>query len=222
MDRLLAFFSGFPSRSFPDDIAGKLRAALTDRESLVFISAWPADHARNDEDSDGMHAMFQTRGMGFARHTVIDDRMDAATAQRLVRAASCVFMMGGYPRLQRELIRDKGLEVPLRETRAAILGVSAGAINMSCRSLDTKESPVPYAGLGLADVTVKPHFSPEDQQVKATLLAISAELPICAMEDNSAIFVQGGRVSWMGRIHWVEQGSIRPLAQGRLLWRKEN
>ena len=71
---MLGLFSGFPTRHFTDEIAGVLRDNLPRRESLVFISAWPEDYARNDEDSGGMHGMFAERGMAFARHRVIDRR----------------------------------------------------------------------------------------------------------------------------------------------------
>lgn len=209
--RLLAFFSGFPSRSFPRDVAERLREELTVRRSLVFVSAWPTDYARNDEDSAGMHGMFEECGMAFERFCVIDDRTDASEAVRLVREADCVFLMGGHPAQQYRLIREKGLASAIRETSAAILGVSAGSINMAVRSLDTKESTVPYDGLGLADITIKPHFDPEDEQVVSTILQCSHELPICATEDNSAIFVKDGRVSFVGRIHWVDKGLICPL-----------
>ena len=56
--RFLSFFSGFPSHHFPPGIAERLKRELTQRDSLVFISAWPADYTRNDSDSDGMHNMF--------------------------------------------------------------------------------------------------------------------------------------------------------------------
>ena len=69
--KLLGFFSGFPTHHFTDEINQVLRENLPVREKLVFISAWPEDHARNDEDSDGMHQMFAERGMGFASHFVI-------------------------------------------------------------------------------------------------------------------------------------------------------
>ena len=82
---------------------------------------------------------------------------------------------------------------------------------MAKRSLDTKESLTPYEGLGLADITVKPHFRLEDRQALSTLLQISAELPVCAMEDDSAIFVAGGSVSHTGNIHWVNKGEISPF-----------
>ena len=74
---LLGLFSGFPTHHFPDEIAQVLRAYLPRRESLVFISAWPEEYARNDDDSDGMHGMFAERGMAFDNHRVIDRRTNA-------------------------------------------------------------------------------------------------------------------------------------------------
>ena len=55
--KLLGLFSGFPMHHFSDEIALVLRENLLRREKLVFISAWPGDYARNDDDRDGMHGM---------------------------------------------------------------------------------------------------------------------------------------------------------------------
>lgn len=213
--RLLGFFSGFPSRRFPPDVAERLRKELTYRDSLIFISAWPDDPARNDSDSEGMYHMFLEYGLPFAKHGVIDSRTAASQAVELIQEASCIFLMGGHPGLQFQLIRDRGLDTAICDSTAVVLGVSAGAINMAKRSLDTKESPIPYEGLGLADVTVKPHFVPEDPQVLPVLLQISTELPICAMEDNSAIFVADGDISYIGKIYWIDKGKICPFSQER-------
>lgn len=214
--RRLGFFSGFPRRRFPRRVAERLAGELAGRDSLVFISAWPEDFSRNDQDAAGMYGMFLEYGMDFGERHVIDSRTEADQAAKWTREASCVFLMGGHPGQQRGLLREKGLEQAVRGCAGMVLGVSAGAINMAARSLDTKESPVPYEGLGLAGITVKPHFSPEDRQVLSSLLEISAELPICAMEDESAIFVSGDRASHVGRIHWVDKGEIRPFSPALL------
>lgn len=211
--RLLGFFSGFPNFRFPCGVGKKLGEELTQRESLVFISAWPENYARNDDDSAGMHGMFDECNIPFAKHFVIDNRMKNSYARKLIHEASCVFLMGGHPGLQLQLIRDKGLDVAICDVSAAVLGVSAGAINMAKRSIDTKESPIPYNGLGLADITVKPHFSFEDKQTLSTLLEVSMELPICATEDDSAIFVSNGQVSYTGTIHWINKGEIFQFTQ---------
>jgi peptidase E len=124
--------------------------------------------------------------------------------------------MGGHPGLQMRLINEKGLDNVICDTPVTLLGVSAGAINMAVNSLDTKESSAPYKGLGLADITVKPHFDIKDKHVLSSLLKISMNLPICTMEDNSAIFVAGDRITTIGEIHWIHQGKISPLWQGGL------
>ena len=211
--RLLGFFSGFPSRRFPAEVAEALGKALACRESLVFVSAWPEDYERNDSDCAGMYGMFLEYGLSFARHTVVDQRMEAARAAALVREASCVFLMGGHPGQQRQLLHRLGLDPVLRDFSGVVLGVSAGALNMARRSLDTKDSPHPYPGLGLADLTVKPHFDPKDRRLTEELQEISHQLPICAMEDNSAVFVTEARVFHMGRLHWVDKGKIEEVPQ---------
>ena len=206
--KLLGFFSGFPTRHFTDEIAQVLSENLPVRNKLVFISAWPEDHARNDDDSRGMHQMFAERGIGFAAHHVIDRRTSAEEAAKLVRAADCVFLMGGDPMLQMGLIRDLGLASELRESRAMILGVSAGAMNMGRRVAEIWESKAFYEGLGLADITIKSHYTEGDWFVPL-LKELSREHPIVAMENESAIFVKEDGRRVLGRTYLFDKGEIQ-------------
>ena len=206
--KLLGFFSGFPTHHFTDEIAEALREELPVRGSLVFISAWPQDYGRNDEDRDGMHRMFAERGMGFGAHRVIDRRTSAAEAAELVRTADCVFLMGGDPVAQMGLIRDLGLVSPLRESRAVILGVSAGAMNMGKQVAEIWDSKGFYEGLGLADITIKSHYTEGDWFVPL-LKELSMTHPIVAMEDESAIFTNQDGKRVLGRMFRFDQGEIR-------------
>lgn len=216
--RLLGFFSGFPNCRFPHNVAKRLSEELIHRQSLVFVSAWPEDYARNDSDSAGMHGMFEEYNIPFGQYHVIDNRMEASKATQLIHEASCVFLMGGHPGLQLQSIRDKGLDSAICGATAAVLGVSAGAINMAKYSLDTKESLVPYNGLGLADITIKPHFNREDHKVLKDLLLVSEKLPIYATEDDSAVFVMGENALSIGKICRIHRGNISPVQEGTLLW----
>lgn len=212
--RLLGFFSGFPARCFPRSIADRLKEELASRNLLVFVSAWPSEYDRNDSDAAGMHSMFAEYDMSFNQFTVIDNRTEPASAQRLIREASCIFLMGGHATQQYALICEKGIREELRSSTAVILGVSAGSSNMARRALDIWESHVPYEGLGLADITIKAHIQPDNPELLQTLLQISSEyhLPICGMEDDSAIFVKDGYITCLGSIHWVNEGKISPLS----------
>ena len=214
--QLLGFFSGFPTRHFPDKIVERLKEEPFARSSLVFISAWPSEHERNDDDSAGMYGMFKECDMSFSRYCVIDNRTDSSDAKRLIREASCIFLMGGHAVLQFRLMCDKGIVEEIRNSSAVILGVSAGSINMAKHSVDIYESLEPYDGLGLADITVKAHFDFENKELLQTLQQVSIKLPVCAMEDESAIFVKDGYAAYTGQIHLINKGSICPLTQEML------
>ena len=202
---LLGLFSGFPTHHFPEAVAQVLRAYLPRRESLVFISAWPEEYARNDDDSDGMHGMFAERGMAFDNHRVIDRRTSAADAVRLAREADCIFLMGGDVTKQMSLIRDLGLVAELQASRAVILGVSAGAMNMGRYAADVWETKALSEGIGLTDIVMKGHYA-EDAWFIPILKELSRTHPIVAMEDESAIFVQGNTAWKLGKIHWIDKG----------------
>ncbi len=206
--KLLGLFSGFPTHHFSDEISLVLRENLPKRERLVFISAWPEDTARNNDDSNGMHEMFAERGMAFAEHRVIDRRTSAADAVKLVRAADCIFLMGGDVTLQMALIRDLRLISELRASRAVILGVSAGAMNMGRYVAEIWESKTLCEGLGLTDITTKGHYTANAWFVPA-LKEISRIRPVTAMEDESAIFIKADAVWKIGKIHGIVNGEIR-------------
>lgn len=202
---LLGLFSGFPTHHFPEAVAQVLRAYLPRRESLVFISAWPEEYARNDDDSDGMHGMFAERGMAFDNHRVIDRRTSAADAVRLAREADCIFLMGGDVTKQMSLIRDLGLVAELQASRAVILGVSAGSMNMGRYAADVWETKALSEGIGLTDIVMKGHYA-EDAWFIPILKELSRTHPIVAMEDESAIFIKANAVWKLGKIHWIDKG----------------
>ncbi|MBR3823942.1 MAG: Type 1 glutamine amidotransferase-like domain-containing protein [Lachnospiraceae bacterium] len=213
--KLLGFFSGFPTRHFTDPIAEVLKEALDIRDSLVFISCQPDNYTQNDEDSHGMHRMFAERNMPFTKHYVIDHRTKGAEAVRLVREASCIFLMGGNATLQFQLMRDKGILEEIRRSSAVILGVSAGAMNMGNPTVDIYETLTPYEGLGVANITIKAHYPLEDEWLQA-LKQVSMKLPVCLMTDESAIFVKEESITKIGEIYRLEKGEIAPLTQEQL------
>ena len=210
--KLIGFFSGFPTHHFTDDIVDVLKKELVVHDSLVFVSAWPDDFAQNDDDSDGMHEMFAERNMPFKRHNVIDHRTTANEALNLIHGASCIFFMGGNATLQFQLIRDKGLLDAIHLSNAVILGVSAGAMNMGKHTVDIYESLTPYDGLGFADITVKAHY-PLEEELLQKVKQVSMELPVCLMENESAIFIKQDSIMQIGRIHLMVKGEIHPLTQ---------
>jgi peptidase E len=136
----------------------------------------------------------------------------------MLMAADCVFLMGGNPTAQMQFIRQRNLADPLRDFGGVLLGVSAGSINMARRALDVWESPKPYEGLGLTGITIKSHVNEGEEALLEKLRAISAaeKLPICAMEDESAIFLTREGADWLGRIRYIERGEVWQLTKETL------
>ena len=213
--KLIGFFSGFPTHHFTDDIADILKRELVIRDSLVFVSAWPDDYAQNNDDSDGMHEMFVERNMPFKNHYVIDNRTTATEAKRLVQSASCIFLMGGHATKQMQLMHEKGIYDEIRRSDAVILGVSAGSMNIGKHTVDIYESLTPYEGLGFADITIKAHYPVEDCLLQK-LKQLSMTLPVCAMTDESAIFINKENIIQIGQIYQIIKGEIIPLTQEQL------
>ena len=210
--KTIAFFSGFPDRRFTDEIAERLGKGLPVRRCIAFITACPADYQQNDEDSAGMHGMFVEYGIGFDRFCVVDDRMEPADAQKWAREADCFFLMGGGACAgQMRLMRDKGICDIVRDSPAMVMGVSAGSMNMGKTTVDIWESLAAYEGLGFADITMIGHFSDEDTERLRLMKAVSMERPVCAMEDESAIFIQNGKAEIIGIIHRIDKGEISPF-----------
>lgn len=211
MDRFFAYFSGFPTHHFPDEIAARLKKEIPVRSKLVFVSAWPSDYSRNNDDASGMHEMFTEQGIGFEHFYVIDDRTEPEQALKLITEASCIFLMGGNATEQMRLIRDKRIRDAIIACSAAILGVSAGAMNMGKTTVDIWESLLPYEGLGFADITMIGHFGSDDERLKL-MKQVSMNYPVCAMPDESAIFIRNNQVTCTGEIHWIEKGEIKAFS----------
>ena len=207
---IIGLFSGFPEHHFSDAHEKVLRENLQKRGSIVFISAAPENYAQNDDDRDGMHEMFAECGLAFAEKHVIDRRTNVKDAVGLVRAADCIWLMGGEAKWQLELIRDLRLISELRESRAMILGVSAGSMNLGHYVAYVWDNPEFYEAIGLTNITIKAHFE-EGAWFLPTLLEMSKIHPIVAMEDMSAIFVRGKDIWKIGNMHLVDRGEIRPI-----------
>ena len=161
-----------------------------------------------------MHGMFAEYGIGFDRFCVVDNRTDPAEAQAWAREAECFFLMGGgVCAEQLQLMRDKGIYDIVRDGPGMVLGVSAGSMNMGKTTVDIWESLDPFEGLGFADITTLAHFSEDDTERMRLMKAASMDRPICAMEDESAIFIRSGSVSIVGTIHRIDKGEIGPFTE---------
>ncbi|MBQ2030640.1 MAG: Type 1 glutamine amidotransferase-like domain-containing protein [Lachnospiraceae bacterium] len=213
--RLLGLFSGFPEHHFNDALSAVLLDNLQKRDLIVFISANPENYAQNDDDRDGMHEMLAEIGLAFAEKHVIDWCTGAEEAVKLIREADCIWLMGGESTWQIQLIRDLGIDTELHKSKAVILGVSAGSMNLGRLVAYVWDNPEFYEALGFTDITIKAHYE-EGEWFVPLLKEMSMTHPIVAMEDWSAIFVKGDAIWKVGEMHLFEKGEIVPVNDEKL------
>ena len=87
---------------------------------------------------------------------------------------------------------------------------------MAKHLVDIYESLTPYMGLGLTNITIKAHYNEEDKELVQVLKQVSKALPVCAMKDESAIFIKDGVAEIIGRIFLIDKEEIVPVTENIL------
>lgn len=203
-------FSGFDNiEGFSEEVAEYLRADITETELLLFIASSPDFPEKTDQYLYVNENWFKKIGLVFDEVAVIDNRISAEASKELIERASCVVLMGGNTLEQIEFIRNYHLVRNLKNSKAVVSGISAGAINMGVMSLCSKDedsaTTIVYKGLGLVDLTAEPHFSADKTEfILQELYPISNRFPIFGICDGAAIRVENDGIQFIGEIYVIE------------------
>ena len=212
------FFSGFDGeKGFTPEISQSLRTHITGKKSLVFIASNPHGHEKTDFYTKHQTNWFCNAGIVFETVHILDDRKTQQECAQIIQNASAIFLCGGTTLLQIDFIRQYNLIPMLKQFSGVIMGISAGAINMATRSFCSPEgeqnsTALVHNGVGLADVSVEPHFSIDYAALLDDhLLPMSNQIDIYALCDNSAIVVDDGKRQYFGDIYLVSKGAISKI-----------
>ena len=153
--------SGFGmEHSFNNKFGELLAKDLKKRNSLVVIPC-----AENMDDME-KHVSFVTEqlaetGIVFEKHVILSKEIPQAEQCAYIKNADLIYFMG-YPFTQRDFIEENKLRNSLQEYSGVVLGISAGAMNMSKYIImvtdgeHSNETRV-EKGLGLVDFSIYPH-----------------------------------------------------------------
>ena len=156
------FCSGFGmEHSFVNKFGEMLSTDLLVRNTLVAIPC-----IENEEDLKAHLSFFTGQlseaGIVFDKHVILSSSMSHNEQCDYIKNADFIYFMGGYPFAQKEFIRQNKLEDVLRSYQGVVLGISAGAMNMSKYIIMVTDGPKSNEthieeGLGLVDFSVFPH-----------------------------------------------------------------
>lgn len=160
------FCSGFDvNNAFWEELGYQLKEDLKNTKRIIYI---PGSTKENKiEKAKNIYipsfiGHFKNIGIEFENVECITPNTSVEEAQRLVLDSDMIFLLGGNPFLQQELYNSKGLTSLLQNYNGVIMGMSAGAMNMSKYIIITpcsEEYPDfdIRMGLNLSNISIYPH-----------------------------------------------------------------
>lgn len=210
------YYLGWFNNFFPENLGRVLQEDITDRKSLVMISSNPLLY---EDDGATERSWLDQAGIMFDEYQLINYRVQKEDAQILIQNASVIFLLGGNTIKQNEFLREYELSVAIKNSRAIVMGASAGAINMSAKWLCSKnfgynvEISSIYDGIGLDDFSVLSHFDLENNitLVQNELSSLSEEINIYASNKDCAVRVKGNKIDILGNVYLISHSKIQTL-----------
>lgn len=196
----------------------------------LLIASDPDNAARNDDMTAGTQAVLAASGLPVSACVMLDRRNQDQAAE-LIRSSQVIQLCGGHVPTQNRFFRELNLAALLPAFDGIILGVSAGSMNCGKvvyaqpeeegEALDP-DFPRFLEGLGLADLTMLPHY---DELPGTTLdglrviedisLPDSCIHPFYAIPNGSYFLVEDGRTSLYGAGYWFENGTVQQVCEAQ-------
>ncbi|WP_339845071.1 Type 1 glutamine amidotransferase-like domain-containing protein [Paenibacillus sp. FSL W7-1088] len=215
------YFSWFKD-FFPEKLVKLLHEDITDRKSLVMISADPSGYTDEQINFDDISewTWLNQANIIFEEYHFIDYRMQKADAQRLIHNASVIFLCGGDPVLQNDFLAEYELSDVIKNSNAVIMGASAGALNMAAKWLSLNntgfegETSTIYDGMGFDHFAYESHSQRDYTTfVQGYLFPLSEEIDVYAAEQESVIRVKDGKIEIMGPVYLISHSKIQKLVE---------
>jgi len=208
----------------PKQVAEALLSDIPERKSLVFIGSDPADYSFNIEQFGIAMSWLEPAGVTFDEYSLIDNRTTKAASHSLIKGSSAIFLLGGKAAVQRAFLDEYDLISAIKGSSAtAIMGVSAGAMNMSAKWVSSKyismgsarytagESRV-YDGLGLDNFALEAHIDIDNfKLIENDLFPLAQSVDVYAASYESVIRIKNGEMTFFGDVYLISDSKIQKM-----------
>ncbi|MBM7614329.1 Type 1 glutamine amidotransferase-like domain-containing protein [Alkaliphilus hydrothermalis] len=212
------YYLGWFNDVFDEKLVRLLQEDITDRKSLVMISANPFLH-EDEEVGATERSWLDQANIMFDEYHLIDYGVQKKEAQKLIQNASVIFLLGGYAVEQNGLLIEYELSDLIKKSKAVVMGTSAGAINMSAKWLFSKytgckvETNSIYEGIGLDNFSVLSHYDLENNitQIQDGLSPLLEEMNVYASNKDCAVRVKSDKIDILGNVYLISHSKIQKL-----------
>ena len=207
------YLDWFYDKGFSEKLVNVLHEDITDRKSLVMISAESPDYIDGQVDLDDVfeRTWFNQADIFFDEYHLIDHRTQKEDAQRLIQNASVIFLCGGNPQHQKHLLTEYELSDLIKESNAVVIGTSAGGMNMSDEYVDKYTI---YEGIALNHFSFEAHFDHDNTALIEERFSLSEKMDIyVAADKDGAVRVKSNKIDIIGNVYLISRSKIQKLVE---------
>lgn len=187
-------FSSFDKDIRFNEVANYFKNDMVLYKNIVFIPA----NFENMEKVNGYAnidvSWFKEIGINLNGITVLNDTMTKEEMFRSIENADIIFLMGGDTLKQNDFLMKNDLKPIIKTFKKVVIGISAGAINLSNISLCSKdeedgvEKTITYEGIGRINYTIEPHFDIDNKiLLQNELYPLSEKITIYGLPNNTGV-----------------------------------
>lgn len=177
---------------------------VKNNSNITFVSALKNEPEHLKESIENKLNNFKNIKIAFNNIYVIDENTNMKEAKEYINKADIVFLLGGCPYIQMQIINKNELQQELRKV-PLIIGVSAGAMNQTKRVIyidEFEENKLyDYEGLNYFETSIYPHYS---QDLIKEIKEVSQKQPIIAIPDGSFIRIENDKVEYIGKKYYYK------------------
>lgn len=187
-------FSSFDKDIRFNEVANYFKNDMTRYKNIVFI---PANFESMEKVSGYANidvSWFKEIGINLNGITVLNDTMTKEEMFRSIENADIIFLMGGDTLKQNDFLMKNDLKPIIKTFKKVVIGISAGAINLSNISLCSKdeedgvEKTITYEGIGRINYTIEPHFDIDNKiLLQNELYPLSEKMTIYGLSNNTGV-----------------------------------
>ena len=197
MKKITYIFSGFSvEEHFGKEVSRVFQKDLKDCKNIIFIPGGMGKNSKTDKYVNTDVEWFREIGIDIKNVDIFDVDMNMETLEEKINNADIIFLMGGDTIGQFEFISKLDISEKIKEFQGAVIGVSAGAINLGNISICSKdiddgvENTKIYEGSGRIDYTFEPHFEISNcELLKNELFPASNKFKIYGITNDTALKV---------------------------------
>lgn len=187
-------FSSFDKDIRFNEVANYFKNDMFLYKNTVFIPA----NFENMEKVNGYAnidvSWFKEIGINLNGITVLNDTMTKEEMFRSIENADIIFLMGGDTLKQNDFLMKNDLKPIIKTFKKVVIGIIAGAINLSNISLCSKdeedgvEKTITYEGIGRINYTIEPHFEIDNKiLLQNELYPLSEKMTIYGLPNNTGV-----------------------------------